>query len=258
MEEIIARRYRLLDQIGSGGEARVFRAQDTEGGEDVAVRLPLLGKAEVIAVPPVVWHQGWVKILDAGTDARRGKYQVFELLHGETLHQKIQRGPLDDEAWLGFIEQSLAAVAALHAAGWVHGDLNADNFLRIETSSCWKLLELPFLRWASRENQSAAFGSIRTLAPEQLQSRAADRRSDLYALGCLYYYAAGGEYPHPGATYQEVAISLLRFPPVPLREKAPGRPPGMADWVMGLLEREPERRYPTATEARRLLEESRR
>ena len=110
-----------------------------------------------------------------------------------------------------------------------------------------------FLRAAVPAARSPAFGSIHTLAPEQLQGRVADARSDLYALGCLYYYAAVGEYPHVGATSQEIAISLLRFSPTPLREKMPGWPVEASSGVMKLLERDPERRCSSAAEARQLL-----
>ncbi len=71
------------------------------------------------------------------------------------------------------------------------------------------------------------FGSIYTLAPEQINGAAPDARSDLYALGCLYYYAAAGRWPHTGRTVQEVAISALLHTPTELREAAPGlRRPG--------------------------------
>ncbi len=243
-------RYDLLELIGKGGEAQVFRARDISNATDVAVRLPLPGltpSAGTLIAPE--FHAGWVRLLDAGTDPEHGLYQVFELLQGETLHQRIQRQPLDVEAWRDFVRQSLDAVGALHDAGWVHGDLNAENFIQIEPT-IWKLLELPFLRLRASEKRSAMFGSIHTLAPEQLNGRTADAGSDLYSLGCLYYYAASGEYPHAGGSSQEIAIGRLRFPVAPLREKAPAWAGAWSDWVMPLLEREPDRRPATLSLAR--------
>lgn len=250
-EPLIANRYRLADLIGSGGEARVFRARDLQEERDVAMRLPLGAQEAASPVSPPKFHSGWVQLLGSGTDPLQGPYQVLELLEGETLRQQVQKAPLDDEAWRTFIQQSLDAVEALHEAGWVHGDLNSENFLR--TASSWKLLELPFLRLAPPRGRSAAFGSIHSIAPEQLQGQPADSRSDLYALGCLYYYAAAGEYPHAGGTRQEIAISLLRFPPTPLQEKSPARPRASCDGVMALLERDPQKRCPSIAAARRLL-----
>jgi len=251
-ESLIAGRYRLLELLGAGGEAEVYRVRDERDHADVALRRPRQPQGEAGPVPALDFHPGWVRLLDSGFDPARGPFQVFELLQGETLRQAVQRGPLDDAAWKKFITQSLDAVAALHDAGWVHGDLNADNFFHAGTA--WKLLELPFLRLAPPGPRSTIFGSIHSLSPEQLQGQPADTRSDLYALGCLFYYAATGEFPQPGQTRQEVVIGILRFPPAPLLEKSPGRDPRLAGWVMGLLERDPQKRAASATEARRLLE----
>jgi len=248
---IINGRYELLAAIGSGGEARVFHARDATTEEEVAVRLALRPGAHAEPDLPASYHDGWVRLLAAGTDPQYGAYQIFELLEGGTLRQLIQSGPLDPDDWRFFVNQSLDAVEALHNAGWVHGDLNADNFF--QAASGWKLLELPFLRLDPPPGRSALFGSIHTLAPEQIDGAQADVRSDLYALGCLYYYAASGAWPHPGANDQEVAIHCLRFAPEPLEDKAPGLPAPWIACVMKLLARDPQQRFPSAAAARQLL-----
>jgi serine/threonine protein kinase len=246
---VIDGRYELLAALGSGGEARVFRARDATTGDDVAVRLALRHDAATAALEPPAFHDGWVRFLAAGADPQFGAYQIFELLEGRTLGQSIV--PLDPNEWRFYVDQSLDAVEALHAAGWIHGDLNADNFF--QAASGWKLLELPFLRFDPPPGRSAIFGSIHTLAPEQIDGAQPDVRSDLYALGCLYYYAASGVYPHPGSNEREVAIHCLRFAPDPLGEKAPGLPASWSAWVMTLLAREPSHRFPTVAAARQLL-----
>jgi serine/threonine-protein kinase len=248
---LIDGRYLLLTVIGSGGEARVYRARDEQTGNEVAVRLTLQPRVrtEIVAVPSE--HPGWVQLLDSGHDPQHGAYQVFELLEGRTLGQIVLNGPLEPAAWRSFVDQSLAAVEALHATGWVHGDLNADNF--IQTTACWKLLELPFLRLDPPEGRSAMFGSIYTLAPEQINGAKADAGSDLYALGCLYYYAASGAYPHTGTSDAEIAISRLRFEPEPLGQKTPRLPVTWSDWVMKLIAPKAKDRFPSATAARQLL-----
>jgi len=247
----IADRYVLLAPLGSGGEARVFRARDETSGSEVAVRLALHDAASVVSAPPATSHEGWVQFFDSGIDHQHGVYQVFVLLEGQTLGEIVRAGALHCDDWRAFVEESLAAVDALHRANWVHGDLNADNFFH--TAAGWKLLELPFFRFDPPPGRSALFGSIHTLAPEQIDGARADARSDLYALGCLYYYAASGAYPHPGATSQEVAIHCLRFAPESLSEKAPGLPAAWSDWVMTLLARDPQHRFPSVAAARQLL-----
>jgi serine/threonine-protein kinase len=250
-------RYELLEPLASGGEAEVWRARDLQSGEEVALRRPrpehrLTNPAASAPLP--AFHPAWVRFFRAGHDALAGPYQVFELLRGETFAQRAEDGPLPPADWLAFARESLAAVAALHAAGWTHGDLNAANFLRLEASPhAWKLLELPFLHLDSAKPHTSLFGSIHTLAPEQLEGRPAGMASDVYALGCLYYKGAAGEFPHHGQTSAEIAIARLRFPPEPLGAKAPDFPPAWAAWTMTLLEREPQKRPDAATAARHLL-----
>jgi len=250
-DTLIDARYRILASIGSGGEAQVFRARDETTGNEIALRI---GHQPRIAATPnqkPITHDNWVQLLASGLDPQYGVYHVFELLEGETLHQVVQQAPLTPENWLLFVTQALDAVEALHAAGWIHGDLNADNFIR--TSRCWKLLELPFLRFIPEAGRTSLFGSIHTLSPEQLNGTPPDARSDLYALGCLCYYAASGEYPHPGVSTQEITVNRLRFPPDPLSQRAPDLPASWGNWVMTLLALEPQNRFPTVPAARQML-----
>ena len=250
---LIGSRYRTVKEIGFGGEARVFRAEDATTGNKVAVRVALRPGFRVNKSPsPETQHPGWVQLLDEGTDAEHGPYQVFELLVGETLGAMVKRAPLILDAWLDFVRQSLEAVEALHDVGWAHGDLNADNFVAAP-GPIWKLLELPFLRFDPPEKRSPLFGSIYTLAPEQLNGTAPDNRSDLYALGCLYYYAASGIYPHAGGRTQDLAVERLRFPAAPLREKVPQFSASLAEGVMQLLETKPGDRPANIAAARQLL-----
>jgi serine/threonine protein kinase len=247
----LADRYVLLAPLRSGGEARVFRARDDQSGNDVAVRLALAGARAAVGAPPALSHDGWVRFIDSGIDPQHGAYQVFELLEGRTLGEVARHGRLSRHDWRAFVDQSLAAVEAIHRAGRVHGDLNADNFFR--TPFGWKLLDLPFFRFEVPAGRSSMFGSVYTLAPEQIDGAAASARSDLYSLGCLYYYAACGQWPHPGDTMREIALErLLRAAPK-LRDHASDLSAAWSDWVMTLLERAPGDRPPSLAAARQLL-----
>jgi serine/threonine protein kinase len=248
---LIDGRYLLLSALGSGGEARVYHARDESTGADVALKLGLspATRTESLVLPQ--FHPGWVQFLNTGTDAQFGAYQIFELLEGQTLGQLVPQNPFDAEDWRVFVDQSLDAVEALHVAGWVHGDINANNFFA--TNVCWKLLELPFFHLDPPQGRSALFGSIFTLAPEQINGAKPNIGSDLYALGCLYYYAACGAYPHTGATGAEIAIGRLRFEPDPLNQKPTALPVPWSDWVMKLLARQPDDRFPSVAAARQLL-----
>ena len=251
---IVANRYELGETLGTGGEARVFRARDRTTGAEVALRM----KGESVGASPrppapSPLHPGWVRLLDRGTDPACGTFTTFELLRGETLGALVSRQPLASPAVLEFARQSLDAVGALHAAGWMHGDLNADNFL-LHDGRTWKLLELPFHHGAPPEIRSALFGSIYTLAPEQIAGRRPDAASDLFALGCLYYYAACGRYPHGDGSGAEIAIGRLRFAPAPLDDLAPDLPPRLGAAIRRMLARDPVDRPPDAAAACQLLE----
>jgi serine/threonine-protein kinase len=247
-ETLLDGRYELFDALGSGGEARVFRARERSTGREVAVRLALNPATYIAPGALPDFHAGWMRLLDSGTDPHHGPCQIFELLEGETLRRLvISSGPMDRDSWRLFVDQSLAAVKALHNAGWAHGDLNGDNFVRTPGPR-WKLLELPFLRFDPPPDRTALFGSIYTLSPEQLNGAGADAASDLYALGCVYYFAACGEFPHAAASSREIAINRLRFDPDPLAEKTPGLPASWSAWVMNLLSRNPQDRVATAPE----------
>ncbi|HEX4138769.1 MAG TPA: serine/threonine-protein kinase [Candidatus Methylacidiphilales bacterium] len=250
----IADRYVLLAPLGAGGEARVFRARDEQSGGEVAVRLALVPVASVLSAAPGLTHEGWVRFIDSGIDPQHGAYQVFELLEGQTLGEIVPTAPLPRGPWREFVGQSLAAVEALHRVNWVHADLNADNFFR--TAAGWKLLELPFHRFETPAARSTMFGSIYTLAPEQIDGAKPGVPSDLYSLGCLYYYAACGCWPHTGDTVQQIAIERLIHPAPDLRELSPGLPASWADWVMKLLALKPGDRFSSASTARQLLAEA--
>ena len=248
----LAERYELGERIGGGGEARVFRARERASGREVAVRLQPGVEPGPLLQPPEPYHGGWVRAYETGRDEKLGLYTVFELLRGDTLAATVARAPLEPEAGRQFARQAFEAVDALHGAGWIHGDLNADNFL-LHQGTQWKLLDLPFHRLGRRKASAAAFGSIYTLAPEQIDGATPDARSDLFSLGCLCYFAACGACPHPGRTEAEIAISRLRFPADELGGLAPRYPASYAAWVMRLLARRPEDRPGSVSAAYQLL-----
>ena len=107
IEARIADRYVLLAPIGSGGEARVFRARDEKNGDTVAVRLALQEAPQLVSAPPASTHEGWVRFFDSGIDPQHGAYQVFELLEGHTLGEVVRVRPLYPDAWHEFVRQSL-------------------------------------------------------------------------------------------------------------------------------------------------------
>jgi serine/threonine protein kinase len=250
----IADRYVLLAPLGSGGEARVFRARDEQGGGEVAVRLALGDVKAVMSAPTAQLNPAWVRYIDSGIDPQHGAYQVFELLEGKTLGEMVKDGFMDANMWRPFVDRSLSAIESLHQANWIHGDINADNFML--TGNGWKLIELPFYHFETPAARSTMFGSIYTIAPEQIDGSVPSVRSDLYSLGCLYYRAACGGWPHSGNSAQEVAIHSLMHPADDLKGETQRIPAPWCDWVMRLIALEPNDRPPSVAAARQLLAEA--
>jgi serine/threonine protein kinase len=161
---------------------------------------------------------------------------------------------MDVNMWRPFVDRSLSAVEALHQDNWIHGDINADNFML--TGKGWKLIELPFYRFETPAARSTIFGSIYTLAPEQIDGSKPNVRSDIYSLGCLYYRAACGGWPHAGNSAQEVAIHSLMHPADDLKGETQRIPAPWCDWVMRLIALKPNDRPPSLAAARQLLAEA--
>jgi len=248
---LIDGRYLLFAAIGAGGEARVYRARDQRTGIDVALRLPIQPRIQTAPIDPPGQHEHWVHLLASGSDPQQGAYNVFELLEGRTLAQVIESKPLSPADWRVFVEHSMAAVKMLHTLNWIHGDINADNFF--QTSAGWKLLELPFLRLPPPPGRSTMFGSIFTLAPEQIDGAKPSVQTDIYALGCLYYYAACGDYPFTGSSTVEVALNIRAGGAPGLRGKAPALPGAWIDWVMKMISPQIKDRFSSLAAARQLL-----
>jgi serine/threonine-protein kinase len=150
-------------------------------------------------------------------------------------------------------------MALLHEQKWLHGDLHPENLIWQELqeedfrgSRLWKLLELPFLSYFPERRQNPTFGSIYTIAPERLAGQEPTFKSELYSLGCIYYYALTGQFPHVGKNAVEVAIGHLQFEPEPI-PAAYGVPPDLEAWLFCLLAKKPENRFASVAEARLAL-----
>jgi serine/threonine protein kinase len=115
----------------------------------------------------------------------------------------------------------------------------------------WKLLELPFLSFFPENRHKPVFGSIHTMAPERLQGKEPDFRSDFYSLGCLYYYALTGRYPHIGSE-AEIAIGHLRFDPAPITETVEISH-SLENWIGRMMAKDPAMRFQSAADAKQSL-----
>lgn len=268
------RRYKIEEKIGAGGIGAVYQAYDNHLGRKVALKrmLPpdaseasedtgeveaaenLMNEAKVLSA---LQHPNIVTVYDIGTDDEGG-FVVMELLDGETLDETIGRGVLTMEDFGEVVTQTLEAMIAAQDLHLVHRDLKPSNVMVIWLPSekfQLKILDFGLAKFSKKpsvqtsDQGDAIMGSIYFMAPEQFERGELDARTDMYSLGCIYYYTLTGQYPFRGDTAAQVMASHLQGNYTPLEKYRPDLPSWMAEWVMWLLQRNMEERPETAKQA---------
>lgn len=257
-------RYQIKEKIGQGGLGEVFVAFDAQLQREVALKRvkatdgqasdDVLREAKMLSA---VQHPNILTVFDVGQDAI-GPFVVTELLRGETVEQMVARGPLKYEDFCQVAVQSLEGLVAAQAMNLVHRDLKPGNLMVIRQASGRlqiKILDFGLAklsRHASRQTEdqeSGIMGSIYFMAPEQFERLPLDGRTDLYALGCIFYHALTGVNPFDGETAPVVMASHLAHTVTSLSQCRPDLPPWVCDWVMWFINRQPADRPSTAQDA---------
>ncbi|MBX3271269.1 MAG: serine/threonine protein kinase [Sandaracinaceae bacterium] len=234
-------RYRLERILGRGACGVVFEASHLVIGKRVAVKClyPQLRKHPVqverffqeARIAAQVEHPNVIQIFDGG-DERDTLFLAMELLEGETLAERLERGPLAVPDAVAIFLAVLDAIAAVHDAGVVHRDLKPDNvFLTHSIASVEgepKVLDFGVskLKAPGRERDLTALGAVMGtpyyMAPEQmLNAKDVDARADVYSLGVMLYETIAGELPYEGDNIADVFTAAKRGDWRPLEERAP-------------------------------------
>jgi serine/threonine protein kinase/Flp pilus assembly protein TadD len=262
--------YEVVCSLGTGGMGEVYRARDTRLERDVAVKVlperlmhdPLAlarFQREARAVAALS-HPNIVAVYDADIDQGM-PYVVMELLEGETLGRLLQRSALD---WRGALLIATAVadgLAAAHLKGIIHRDIKPEN-IYLTTQGGVKVLDFGLARLEKatpsykglsatvtfETQQGALLGTVSYMAPEQVRGRPADTRSDVFALGCVLFEMVTGQRPFPGETTADVMSAILHGSPPVLSESGSSRPAALDRVIARCLEKEPDRRFPSAAE----------
>jgi serine/threonine protein kinase/Flp pilus assembly protein TadD len=266
--------YRIVSRIGAGSMGEVFKAHDTKLDRPVALKLLSAEvassadrlcrfHAEARAVSSLS-HPNILVIHDFG-DLDGRPFIVSEFVDGETLRQRLARGAVSVREAVGIAVQVANALAAAHARGIVHRDIKPEN-LMLRPDGYVKVLDFglaKLLDSATTETvmspaatqPGVLMGTPHYMSPEQAEGKAVDERSDLFALGVILYELAAGVRPFSGDTQLSVLSSILRDVPVPVRDRNPEVPPDLSRIVGRCLEKDRHRRYESANELRRDLDE---
>jgi Protein kinase domain len=249
--------YRIEDTVGRGGMGVVYRAYDLRLKRTVALKLvtPELALDDRFRerfereteLAMALEHPNVVPIHDAG-DVDGRLYLAMRFVAGSDLRELLRtEGALDPERALAICRQVAAALDAAHARGLVHGDVKPSNVLLDEDEHVY-LADFGLTRRLDEQADGRLAGSPAYLAPEQLEGKPVDDRSDIYALACVLFECLTGAPPFGGDSRLEVAWAHLEEEP-PAPSKLRSALPGALDAVIvRALAKEPEERYPRAAE----------
>lgn len=259
-------RYEIREKIGQGGVGAVYRAFDSHLNREIAIKRVLAGggyenqegatKAMLQEASSLcsVQHPNIVTVFDAGVDDD-GPFVVMELLSGRTIDEMVERGTLTYEDFRELALQTQEALIAAQDLDLVHRDIKPTNIMVTWLPSGRfqvKLVDFGLAKFSPHptrqtiDHGDAVFGSIHFMAPEQFERKELDKRTDLYSLGCVYYFCLAGVYPFDGETAPQVMSAHLNHTITPIGELRPDLPEWLCDWVMWHLKRKMDAR-PTDT-----------
>jgi len=261
----MAGRYKIIEKIGQGGLGDVYQATDTQLDRQVALKRiretedsdtneDLFKEAKTLSS---LQHPNIVTVFDIGRD-EEGGFAVMELLKGETLDETIERGALTMTDFEQFVYQTCEGMIAAQTAGLLHRDLKPSNLMVIWLPSGKfqvKILDFGLAKFSqtpteqTSDQEDGILGSIYFMAPEQFERAPLDMRTDMYSLGCVYYYALTQQHPFIGENAAQVMASHLRHDVRDLRLLRPDLPSEICIWVMWLINRKLENRPENAREA---------
>ncbi len=269
--------YEIGVPIGAGGMGEVYRARDTRLDRTVAIKvlgpaLALSGDASTLEhearAVAALNHPHICAIHDVGREAG-APYLVMEHLQGETLAARLGKGPLPLRDVLRYGIQIAEALDHAHRHGIVHRDLKPANIML--TPSGVKVLDFGLATLRGEDaapappdktpaprgqapSDRALLGTVYYVAPERLEGRRADARSDLFSFGGVLYEMATGAKPFEGESTTSVIAGILRDEPAPPSTVQPGLPPAL-DWVvLKALTKDPEARWQSAGDLVEILQ----
>ncbi len=252
-------RYEILEVIGEGGMAIVYRALDHRLNRDVAVKIMrdemaadeefrrrFCTESHAVAM---LSHPNIVAVYDVSHNDNV-EYIVMELVDGITLKQYIERkGVVAWKEVVHFTKQISKALAHAHERGIIHRDIKPQNIMLLRDGTI-KVGDFGIAALENEvyENNGEAIGSIHYIAPEQARGECPDARSDIYSLGVMMYEMLTGGLPFIGNTLGEIAVQHMNAKPVPPHEKNPEIPLELERITLKAMSAELSERYQSANE----------
>ena len=257
--------YRIAGLLGEGGMGAVYRARDTRLGRDVAIKVltnittadreKLLRFEQEARAAGMLNHPNLVTIFDVG-NAGDTPYVVSELLEGETLRDRVNRGPIAPRRCVEIALGIAHGLSAAHEKGIVHRDLKPENIFGTKDGRV-KILDFGIAKLSATASgevfQSKAstepgyvMGTVGYMSPEQVRGENVDQRSDIFAFGAMLYEMLTGQRAFKKGTAVETLNAILNDEPRDMTEIVPNIPSQLEKLVHRCLEKDKNQRFQTA------------
>jgi len=263
-------KYKLLDHLGTGGMSSVYLAEHLLMQRRVAIKvLPkakvqdasylgrFLREAQAVAA---LDHHNIVRAYDVDNDGDV-HYLVMEHVAGRDLLVIVKDGgPLDYALAADYVRQAADGLGHAHDAGLIHRDVKPANLL-VDGSGVVKLLDLGLARFTGEDlasltlaNDENVLGTADYLSPEQaIDSHGVDARTDVYSLGCTFYYLLAGHPPFPEGTLPQRLMKHQKDPPPSIHKDRPDAPDDLVKTCLWMMAKKPDDRPQSAAEVSRLM-----
>jgi serine/threonine protein kinase len=270
--------YEIVDPLGAGGMGEVYRARDTRLERDVAIKVlpsnlssdPCLRQRlerEAKAVSKLA-HPHICTLHDIGHQDGVD-FLVMELVEGETLEHRLIKGPLPPDQTVRFAAQIADALAKAHKMGITHRDLKPSNIMLTKAGA--KLMDFGLAKesgptpladvltemtaeQAKLTVEGTIVGTFQYMAPEQLEGKEADARTDIFALGEVIHEMATGKPAFTGKSRASLIAAILTSEPPPITQLQPLTPPALERVVKKCLAKDPDDRWQSARDLKTNLE----
>ena len=261
-------RYRIVEEIGSGGMGVVYRAYDEKLERDLAIKILIPGALHDEAarrrfrnearILSRLNHPSLQTIHDFETFEGHD-FLISELVPGVSLDVRLRSGALPENEAIGLGHQLAEGLAAAHAAGVLHRDLKPAN-LRVTSDGRLKILDFGLAKLSQEaalnlsttltiaDTPTGVAGTLPYMSPEQLMGEEGDQRSDVYSTGVTLFEVTTQRLPFTDSLVPKLTEAILHQAPPPLRRVAPKLSPEFERIVLNCLEKKPELRYQSAKE----------
>ena len=265
--------YEIVAPLGAGGMGEVYRGRDTRLGRDVAIKILPAGFAmneelrarferEARTISSLN-HPNICTLFDVGRQDDN-QFLVMELIEGESLADRLGKGPLPLDQVMRCGAQIADALSCAHRQGIVHRDLKPGNVMLTKTGA--KLLDFGLARAGAEASpvqglttglatqarpltqEGTILGTFQYMAPEQLEGLEADARTDIFAFGALLYEMATGQRAFEGRTRTSLIAAIVSGTPRPVGELVPLTPPALEHVIRRCLAKDPEDRWQNAVD----------